>query len=279
VTAHVAGDNKDTALISTTNNFIWAIFYAFRATQAQNYDPSREDHTVQSLSFSQPDSPQVYIYFISNSLEYRTSEIQLDLQLPSIRSEYLKIWDSDHNYVEHEVYRKGKLTRRRDYSQENGEVLVRKEIPARRVVARCRYADLADFHINWWLDKVTGVSMQGENILPTYQDAMRKLKGELTEDFLQHELVISARNIHRVCFGRDGTFSPIPWKTLYNIMIYGLMGEELKRITAVPFMISGRAAQNQGLDKDREVGINSNRRWGLKMKSVFVRMFGRGGGQ
>jgi hypothetical protein len=46
VTAHVAGDNKDTALISTTGNFIWAIFYAFRATQAQNYDPSQDDHTV-----------------------------------------------------------------------------------------------------------------------------------------------------------------------------------------------------------------------------------------
>src|SRR5271170_2715917 len=51
VTAHVAGDNKDTALISTTNNFLWAIFYAFRATQAPNYDPCRDDNTGKAFLF------------------------------------------------------------------------------------------------------------------------------------------------------------------------------------------------------------------------------------
>src|SRR5271170_353171 len=72
VTAHVAGDNKDTALISTTNNFLWAIFYAFRATQMPNYDPSRDDHTVKAFFFSAIlIIGQVYIYFISNDIQDR----------------------------------------------------------------------------------------------------------------------------------------------------------------------------------------------------------------
>jgi hypothetical protein len=52
VTAHVAGDNKDTAFLSTTNNFLWAIYYAFRATQASNYDPRRDDNVVEAFLFS-----------------------------------------------------------------------------------------------------------------------------------------------------------------------------------------------------------------------------------
>ena len=118
---------------------------------------------------------QVYIYFISNQIENRT---QLNLQLTSICSEYLKIWELDHNYVEHQVYRKGKLSHRWDYSKENGEVLIRKETPAKRVVARCRYIDMADCHMDWWLDKVAGTSTQGNYVLPTYREAMEAEKGD-----------------------------------------------------------------------------------------------------
>jgi hypothetical protein len=218
---------------------------------------------------------QVYIYFISNQIEDRTSEIQLDLQLPSVRSEYLKIWEFDQNYVEHKVYRKGKLGRRRDYSKENGEVLVRKEIPARRVLARCRFIDLADCHLKWWLDKVAGVSTQGDNILPTYREAMRRLKEEVTEHFLQQDVVISAQNVQSICLSRDGTVSPIPWQTLYYIMIYGLGGKELKEVIDVPFMLSGDSSQTQGIIKDCEVVTTSKRRWCLRKKAELWQMFVR----
>jgi hypothetical protein len=49
--AHVAGDNKDTALISTSDNLLWAIYYAFRATKAIGYDPCQDDNIVLSLRF------------------------------------------------------------------------------------------------------------------------------------------------------------------------------------------------------------------------------------
>ena len=47
---------------------------------------------------------QVYIYFISNDIQDRTPKTQLNLELPSIRSEYLNIWELNHDYVEPEVY-------------------------------------------------------------------------------------------------------------------------------------------------------------------------------
>jgi hypothetical protein len=180
--------------------------------------------------------------------------------------------------VEHEVYRKGKLCRRWDYSKENGEVLVRKEIPARRVVARCRYIDLAHCHIKWWLDKVTGVPTQRNDILPTYRMAMRKLKEELSEDFLRHDVVISAQKMHSICLSREGTISRIKWETLYNIMLYGLRGEEVREVIVVPFMRSGHSSQTRSTSSDCGVTITSKRRWSLKIRIVFSRMFGRSGG-
>ena len=51
--------------------------------------------------------------------------------------------------------------------------------------------------------------------------------------------------------------SPIAGETLYNIMIYGLMGEELK--ATIPFKLSGHpgSSENPGLSKDCEVVIAS----------------------
>ena len=128
---------------------------------------------------------QVYIYFISNDVQDPISETQLNLELPSIRSQYLNIWELNQDYVEHEVYRKGKWDRRWDYSKENGEILVRKEIPSRRVLGRCRYIDLEDCRMNWWLDKVTGASTQGNKTLRKYQEAMRLLKLEIGRSLLE----------------------------------------------------------------------------------------------
>jgi len=211
-------------LLSTTKNFLWAIFYAFRATQASNYDPRRDDNTV-------------YIYFISNDIEDRTPKTQLDLQLPSIRSQYLNIWELNHDYVEHEVYRKERWGRRWDYSKENGEVLVRKEIPSRRVVGRCRYVDLEDCRMNWWLDKVTGASTQGNKILPKYQEAMRQLKLEKAIPLFKN-VAASAREMCSVCLGRDGIARVVAEGTLFDILIYGLTGKELK--AAVPIRLSAK---------------------------------------
>ena len=168
---------------------------------------------------------QVYIYFISNDVQDRTSETQLNLELPSIRSQYLNIWELNQDYVEHEVYRKGKWDRRWDYSKENGEILVRKEIPSRRVLGRCRYIDLEDCRMNWWLDKLTGASTQGNKTLRKYQEAMRLLKLEIGRSLLE-KIAASAQKMNFVCLDRDDITSILTSETLFYIMIYGLTRKE-----------------------------------------------------
>jgi len=174
---------------------------------------------------------QVYIYFISNDIQYRTPEIQLNLEFPSIRSEYLNIWELNKDYVKHEMYRKGKWDHRWDYSKENGEVLVRKEISSTRVLGLCRYIDLEDCQMSWWLDKVTGASMQGNKNLPKYQEAMRPLKLEIGESLLKR-IATSAQKMHFVCLGRDGIISIVTSETIFYIMIYGLTRKESEAQTS-----------------------------------------------
>lgn len=80
-------------MISTTDNFLCAIYYAFRATLATPYDPSQEGNLVLPLFvLAILIVEQVYIYLISNDIRYRGrgSETQLRLNAPAIRAEYLK---------------------------------------------------------------------------------------------------------------------------------------------------------------------------------------------
>lgn len=242
-------------MISTSDNFLWAIFYAFRATQAPQYDPCRDDNTVIYLLFSEIlIIDQVYIYFISNDIQDRTPEIQLNLELSSIRSEYLNIWELNQNYVKHEMYRKGKWNHRWDYSKENGEILVRKEIPSIRVIGRCRYIDLEDCQMSWWLDKVTGASEQGNESLPKYQEAIRLLKLETGETLLE-KIAASALKMHFICFDRDGIASIVTSETLFYIMIYGLTRKESEAQTnsiriSVKEIWDRISSKTEGLNRD-----------------------------
>lgn len=167
---------------------------------------------------------KIYIYFISNDIEDRTCETQLNLQLSCIRSKYLNLCSWNGDYVDHKVYRKGKWAHRLDYSKENGEVLVRKEIPSGRVLGRLRYLDLKDCQMEWWLDKVTGTvtsTCQEMESLPKYEDAIRLLKSEITESLLQ-QVAICAQKIHSICRGHDGTASPVTVEMLFETMKYAL---------------------------------------------------------
>ena len=125
MTAHVAGDNKDTPFISTTDNFLWAVYYAFRATLTA--DPGLSQENQVSLMLIRFIAEQVYIYLISNDPQYRNCETQLCLASPSNRSQYLRICDAKPDYVDYKIYRKGKWDYRWDYSRENGEVLIEKK--------------------------------------------------------------------------------------------------------------------------------------------------------
>lgn len=52
-----------------------------------------------------------------------------------------------------------------------------------------------------------------------------------------------------VCLGRNGMVAPVRAETLYNIMLYGLMGEELISVITIPFMASGHS-RTQGMTGD-----------------------------
>jgi len=224
VTAHVAGDNKDTPFISTTDNFLWAIYYAFRATlttQATAADLSQEEKEV-IISFV--DSfivEQIYIYLISNELRYRNCETQLSLASPSNRSEYLRLCDAKPDYVDHKIYRKGKWDYRWDYSRENGEVLVRKEIPSTRVLGRCCYRDINNCGMEWWFDKLVGSSTSVEKAFLKYRDVMGLIRLELGIELFE-KIAQSAQRLSSIWFSRDGDTVMVPPESVFDCMIYGL---------------------------------------------------------
>src|SRR5436305_3757407 len=168
---------------------------------------------------------QVYIYLISNDPQYRNCETQLCLASPSNRSEYLRICDAKPDYVYYKIYRKGKWDYRWDYSRENGEVLVRKEIPSTRVIGRCCYRDVKDCGMEWWFDKLVGSSTSEEKAFSKYRDAMGLIRLELGRCLFE-KVAESAQRLHSIWLTRDGDTVVVPPESVFSCMVYGLMTGE-----------------------------------------------------
>lgn len=153
---------------------------------------------------------QVYIYFISNEPIYRTEDVQLDLTCQEIRGKYINLLASDPKRLKHRVLRGKNWIWMWDVSAEAREILVRKEIPAERIIGRCALSDLiCRCDLTWLTEKLETSS--------NYREAINSLQSHAN---LSRNISLSAKAIPAFCFDQFGDTSSVVTPSIVSDLLY-----------------------------------------------------------
>jgi hypothetical protein len=138
----------------------------------------------------------------------------LDLEIPKVRQEYLKLRHSNPRLLDHRS-RVGKQRDVWDNTKENGEVLIRRNIPSRRVLGYFEYPDLkVSCELGWWLETCHNAGLK-----TTYSKAISQL---VINDRLLKQIITSANKLERCCILRDGGSSPFSAKNIFDAFLDSL---------------------------------------------------------
>jgi hypothetical protein len=115
--------------------------------------------------------------------------------------------------------------------------------------------------MSWWLDKVTGVTTQGDTCLPRYRDAMALLKLEIGRSLFE-KMAISAQKMSYFWLGRDGISGMVTSEKLFYMLLYGLLTRKEPGVGAIPITISPseiwQRISNEGGDLNNAQEMKSN---------------------